>query len=269
MSFLDELFFTRLASLIKNDSDVVGANVKEALNNLLAGAGGGAVASVFGRAGVVLAALHDYAASLIDNDSDVPGSTVKDALNVLGSAIAALAASNVANDSSVTGAKVKDALNTLLAAIPSVPVSSVFGRTGAVAAAASDYDASQVDNDSSVAGAKVKDALETLAGMVGSSSGSVALSVLPVSAHADDEEFEGSGVPSGWVLQDSPRSFPRAPRTRIRNRAAGQPSSPRTPRGGSRGVRCSSIRRTEGESSPGRSAPSRPTRSSGRGSISR
>lgn len=42
-------------------------------------------------------------------------------------------------------------------------VLSVFGRTGAVVAAASDYDASQVDNDSSVAGATVKDALDTLA----------------------------------------------------------------------------------------------------------
>jgi len=43
-------------------------------------------------------------------------------------------------------------------------VSSVFGRLGAVVAAASDYDASQVDNDSGVAGATVKDALDTLDG---------------------------------------------------------------------------------------------------------
>ncbi len=42
-------------------------------------------------------------------------------------------------------------------------VASVFGRTGAVAAAASDYDASQVDNDSGVSGATVKDALDALA----------------------------------------------------------------------------------------------------------
>ncbi len=38
-----------------------------------------------------------------------------------------------------------------------------FGRTGAVAATASDYDASQVDNDSGVSGATVKDALDALA----------------------------------------------------------------------------------------------------------
>lgn len=41
-------------------------------------------------------------------------------------------------------------------------VSSVFGRTGAVVAAASDYNASQVDNDSSVTGAFVDDALDQL-----------------------------------------------------------------------------------------------------------
>jgi len=42
------------------------------------------------------------------------------------------------------------------------PVASVFTRTGAVTAAASDYDASQIDNDSGVAGAFVDDALDTL-----------------------------------------------------------------------------------------------------------
>jgi hypothetical protein len=42
-------------------------------------------------------------------------------------------------------------------------VVSVFGRTGAVAAAAGDYDAGEIDNDSGVAGATVKDALDALA----------------------------------------------------------------------------------------------------------
>lgn len=41
-------------------------------------------------------------------------------------------------------------------------VASVFGRTGAVVAAASDYDASQVDNDSGVTGATVAAALDQL-----------------------------------------------------------------------------------------------------------
>lgn len=43
-------------------------------------------------------------------------------------------------------------------------VDSVFGRTGTVSAAASDYDASQIDNDSTVTGLTVKAALETLDG---------------------------------------------------------------------------------------------------------
>ncbi len=46
-------------------------------------------------------------------------------------------------------------------------VTSVFGRQGAVVAAASDYDASQVDNDSGVAGAFVSDALDTNAAAIG------------------------------------------------------------------------------------------------------
>jgi len=41
-------------------------------------------------------------------------------------------------------------------------VTSVFARTGAVVAAASDYDASQIDNDSGVTGATVAAALDTL-----------------------------------------------------------------------------------------------------------
>jgi len=45
----------------------------------------------------------------------------------------------------------------------SAPVDSIFGRTGTVVAAASDYDASQIDNDSTVEGTGVDGALEKLA----------------------------------------------------------------------------------------------------------
>lgn len=45
-------------------------------------------------------------------------------------------------------------------------VSSVFGRIGAVAAAAGDYDSDEVDNASAVTGATVSDALETLAAAI-------------------------------------------------------------------------------------------------------
>ena len=95
---------------------------------------GGAVDSVFGRTGAVVAVASDYAASEVDNDSTVTGDFVDDALTQLNSDIAAL----------VTG------------------VSSVFGRSGAVVAAVSDYVASQVDNDSGVTGTRVSDALNTL-----------------------------------------------------------------------------------------------------------
>lgn len=97
-------------------------------SNSITGGGGGAVSSVFGRTGAVLAVLGDYPAS------------------------------KVSNDSSVSGATVKDALNTLL----SSGVTSVFGRTGVVSAVSGDYPASKITNDSSVTGATVKDALNTL-----------------------------------------------------------------------------------------------------------
>lgn len=45
--------------------------------------GGGAVDSVFGRDGVVVADPGDYDAGQVDNDSSVAGFTVKDALNAL------------------------------------------------------------------------------------------------------------------------------------------------------------------------------------------
>jgi hypothetical protein len=71
-----------------------------------------------------------------------------------------LSASHVQNNSNVTGVTVADALDTLSGS--SGAVDSVFGRTGAIVAAVSDYDASQVDNDSTVTGASVAAALNQL-----------------------------------------------------------------------------------------------------------
>lgn len=87
--------------------------------------GGGAVTSVFGRVGAVVAAAADYAASLVTNDSGV------------------------------AGAFVDDALDNLAAAIPPVaPVDSVFGRVGTVVAASGDYSFLQLsDSPASYAGA--------------------------------------------------------------------------------------------------------------------
>lgn len=70
--------------------------------------------------------------------------------------------SGIINQSSVSGSTVTAALNALLAAIAALVtgVSSVFGRTGAVVAATSDYDTDQVDNESTVPGSSTTDALD-------------------------------------------------------------------------------------------------------------
>lgn len=59
-----------------------GEFVKRVGGTLVSGIAG-AVTSVFGRVGAVVAAAGDYAASLIANDSSWAGATVKDALNTI------------------------------------------------------------------------------------------------------------------------------------------------------------------------------------------
>lgn len=90
---------------------------------------GGAIATVFGRTGNILAVLGDYGSSLITNNSGVAGATTTDALDTL------------------------DGQSGVI---------SVFGRTGAVTAVTNDYDASKVNNDSSVPGANTALALNNL-----------------------------------------------------------------------------------------------------------
>jgi len=77
-----------------------------------------------------------------------------------GDALEIVDVSDVTDDSA--GSSFKVTISQLDARYPAGPVDSVFSRTGAVVAAASDYDASQVDNDSGVAGATVAAALDTL-----------------------------------------------------------------------------------------------------------
>jgi hypothetical protein len=176
------------ATQVQNDSSVTGTGVKGALNTLLASIAAlvTGVSSVYGRSGAVVATVNDYTATQVQNDSSVAGTGVKGALNTLGAAIAGLVtgvssvygrsgavvatvndytATQVQNDSSVAGTGVKGALNTLGAAIAGLVtgVSSVYGRSGAVVAAANDYAASQVSNDSAVSGATVKLALDGVA----------------------------------------------------------------------------------------------------------
>ena len=174
----------------------------------------GAVASVFGRTGAVVAATDDYAASEVTNDSDVVGTNVDDALNTLSASninlsgavaadvnalestkLSAVSGTNFSSGSAVhTTISGSDTLNfRTLFGIGGVGVSlngdaieisgsvgavaSVFGRTEAVVAAASDYDASQVDNDSTVVGSFVADALNTLSSSNTTLSGVVATDI--------------------------------------------------------------------------------------------
>jgi len=153
-------------SELPNDSAIAGASAKDALETLQAEIGAivGGVSSVFARTGAVVALPGDYTGTEITNNSTVAGASVTNALDWLQTQINNLFASAIGNDSSVSGSTVKDALNALLAAIAALVtgVSSVYGRTGAVVAAAGDYAASQVNNDSSEAGAHVSDALTNL-----------------------------------------------------------------------------------------------------------
>jgi len=111
-----------------------------------AGGGGGAVESVFGRTGAITAQASDYDAAQIDYDNTSSG----------------LSATNL-----------QDAVDEIVGASGGL-VSSVFGRTGAVVAAASDYDAAQVDFDntsSSLTSTDVQGALEELASAGGGGGG--------------------------------------------------------------------------------------------------
>lgn len=130
---------------------------------VVSGGGGGAVDSVFGRTGDVVAAASDYDASQVDNDSSLAGADVAAALDGLDTRVTLNDAKVSFPEAPIDGQQYarKDAAWEVIAG-GGAPVASVFGRTGAVVAAVSDYDASQVDNDSGVAGATVADALDNI-----------------------------------------------------------------------------------------------------------
>jgi len=74
------------ASLVDNDSSVVGDTVKDALDTIqtdLDGLPSTFVTSFDGRTGAITPSLDDYQASLITNNSTETGATVKDALDAL------------------------------------------------------------------------------------------------------------------------------------------------------------------------------------------
>lgn len=77
--------------------------------------GAGAVTSVFGRTGAVVAVAGDYNSDQVTNASTVAGATVSDALETL--AAVTYGSDDIANDSSVAGTTVSDALDALLATL--------------------------------------------------------------------------------------------------------------------------------------------------------
>lgn len=95
--------------------------------------------------------------------------------------------------SGLTAATVQDAIDEVAAGGGGGggAVASVFGRTGAVAAAAGDYAASEIDNDSSVTGATVEDALDALAtSIAGKQAGDSDLSAIAALAPSNDDVMQ-------------------------------------------------------------------------------
>ena len=80
-------------------------------------------------------------------------------------------------------------------------VTSVYARTGAVVAAASDYDASQGDNDSDVTGAFVDDALDTLDGET--TSLGVSLTAIDVRLTAEEAKVTALQADQPWQIKTS------------------------------------------------------------------
>lgn len=168
------------------------------------GGGGGAVASVFGRTGVVVAATGDYDSDQVDNVSSVAGATVSDALENLISAPAGQigGTSSAPTITGVTdengdqlhvqiipeGTYLRRVGDEIVGATPAGGVSSVFGRTGDIVAEEGDYVATEVGNDSTyVGGSTVGDALDNVADVQNvnvATTGNVALTGTPANIDA-------------------------------------------------------------------------------------
>lgn len=113
--------------------------------------GGGAVDSVFGRSGDVVAQAGDYSSDQVTNGSEWDGSNVTEALNEVQSRFTNLTSTQIANASGVAGPSVSDALDTL-----NVEIAAVAGTIGALTS-------DDIANASTVAGGTVTEALDALA----------------------------------------------------------------------------------------------------------
>lgn len=194
-----------------------------------------AVDSVFGRTGAVVAQAGDYSAAFVDYDnagSGLVATTVQAAIDEVEAAIPAPApvdsvfgrtgavvaaasdytAAQVDYDNAGSGlvaTTVQAAIDEVEAAIPApAPVDSVFGRTGAVVAAASDYDADQVDYDNTTSGlaaTDVKAALDELAaaggGVVSSVFGRTG-AIVAVAGDYDADQVDYDNATSGLTATD-------------------------------------------------------------------
>lgn len=134
----------------ENDGDTLLWNAEDGVWVAGPGGGGGAVDSVFGRTGDVVAETDDYSSDQITNLSEWDGANVTDALMEIQSRFTNLTSSQVQNASGVSGPSVSDALDTLNVEIAAV--------AGGVAALNSD----DIANASAVPGGTVTEALDAL-----------------------------------------------------------------------------------------------------------
>jgi hypothetical protein len=149
------------------------------------GGGTGAVTSVFGRVGVVVAEAGDYDAIQVDYDSTISGLSATDVQAAIDE-LDALVDTNTTDITNIENTLANLALGDLIdvdttgAANGNVltynsvsgewepgtggtgAVDSVFGRTGVVVAEVGDYDSDQITNVSGVTGVSVSDALDWL-----------------------------------------------------------------------------------------------------------
>jgi len=120
-----------LVSVIVADYNAIAASIAALYSELQpsllpVGGGGGAVSSVFGRTGAVVAVTNDYNGDQIENLSSVSGSSVDDALDTLGQAVFPFAISTFAfNPGSENTREVGDSLTTpAFVATYSLPVTT-------------------------------------------------------------------------------------------------------------------------------------------------
>lgn len=122
-----------ITTITSTGGSIIVTNPGGPITNIEVASAGGAVTSVFGRTGAVVAAIGDYTVA------QVTGAAPLASPALTGTPTAPTATVGTNTTQVATTAFV-------LANLPAVPVASVFGRTGSVTAATGDYTAAQVTN---------------------------------------------------------------------------------------------------------------------------